>query len=346
MSNFIHKKSKILLLCLFVMLTLTACGTPRGKDGKTKLDQIISYQEITLQKDQINTTEITDEDVKKEIESQTGDTIVIKPTTWGDAWKNGWFDGLIVWPIAQLINVLASFTDAGWGIILATLLIQVLIYLLTYKSQLSQQKMQELQPELTRIQNKYAGKNDDRSRMLMMQEQQKLYSDNDIHPFGSLLVLFLQLPIMMGMFYATQRAITTVYGSFMGMPLSITPMEAFQQMSWGPIVVYVLMLIMSIVSVQLPKWLKDWDEKKEGKKKKKDKGGMMADSMNMVSYMTTAMVGFMYISWPIAMSFYWLVSSAIRSGTAVISHIILKKEAAKRALERRNSAGILKNRKK
>lgn len=346
MMNFIQKKSKVLLLCLFVMLSMTACAMPRGKDGKTKVDQIISYQEVTLRKDQVNISEITDQNLKEKLESQSGETITIQPTSWGSAWKNGWFDGLIVWPIAQLINWFASFTDAGWGIILATLLIQLLIYAFTYKSQISQQKMQELQPELNRIQQKYAGKNDDRSKMLMMQEQQKLYQDNDIHPFGSLLVMFLQLPLMMGMFYATMRAVTTVYGTFMGMPLSVTPMDSFKALAWGPITVYVLMIIMSIVSVQLPKWLKEWDEKKAGAKKKKDKAGAMGDTMAMTNYMTTALVGFMYLSWPIAMSFYWLVSSVIRSGFAVISHNIVKKEEAARAAAKKHDAGILKNRKK
>lgn len=66
----------------------------------------------------------------------------------------------------------------------------------------------------------------------MAQEMQKLYNDNDIHPFGSMLVMFIQLPVMMGMFYATMRAATTVYGSFMGMPLSETPLAGFQHLDW------------------------------------------------------------------------------------------------------------------
>lgn len=44
---------------------------------------------------------------------------------------------------------------------------------------------------------------------------------------------------------------------------------------------------------------------------------MMANTMNMTMYMTTALIAFMYISWPIAMSFYWLVSSIIRAFTSV-----------------------------
>lgn len=351
MKKTLLEKYKILLLCLLVAMGLSACSNPRGSDGKTKLDQVIALHEETIQKDQVNITEISDEQMKEEVETSTETTIVIPPTTWKSSWQKGWFDGLIVWPIAQLINLFASFTDAGWGIILATLIIQLLIFALTYRSQISQQRMQEIQPEMARIQAKYEGKNDERSKMLMAQEMQKLYSENDIHPFGSMLVMFIQLPVMMGMFYATMRAVTTVYGSFMGMSLAETPLYGFQHLLWGPMTVYILMIVMSILQMQLPKWLNKLSEKKTGRKKHRpvdSQTSKMNSTMNMTMYMTTAMIAFMYISWPIAMSFYWLVSSVIRMITSVLSHFVSEKQRAAQEAARENqrSVGILKNRKK
>ena len=70
----------------------------------------------------------------------------------------GWFHGIIVYPIAQLINWVANFTDAGIGIIAATFLIQLLIFLFSIKSQVANQRMQALQPEMQKIQAKYAGR--------------------------------------------------------------------------------------------------------------------------------------------------------------------------------------------
>lgn len=351
MKKSILEKSRILLLCLMVTFGLAACSNPRGSDGKTKVDQVIALNETVVSKDQVNISEISDEDLKAELEESSEEEVVIPATSWSTAWSRGWFDGLIVWPIAQLINWFASFTDAGWGIILATLLIQLLIFLFTYKSQISQQRMQELQPQMTKLQAKYEGKTDERSRMLMAQEMQKLYDDYDVHPFGSMLVMFIQLPVMMGMFYATMRAVTTVYGTFMGMPLSETPLYGFQHLQWGPITVYVLMIVMSILQMQLPKWLNKLSSRTKNEKKHHDEPkqpGMMSNTMNMTMYMTTALIAFMYISWPIAMSFYWLVSSIIRAGTSVLSHFVSEKEMAKREAEKaqKNSVGILKNRKK
>lgn len=53
---------------------------------------------------------------------------------------------------------------------------------------MSNQKMQEIQPELQKIQNKYKGKTDQQSQMRMYQETQALYQKYDIHPFGTMLV--------------------------------------------------------------------------------------------------------------------------------------------------------------
>ena len=74
------------------------------------------------------------------------------------------------------------------------------------------------QPEIQKIQNKYKDKTDERSKMQMAQEMQNLYQKYDIHPFGSMLITFIQLPIMMGMYYATMRSVKCckwkLYGYF------------------------------------------------------------------------------------------------------------------------------------
>lgn len=332
MSSFIQRRIKIFMLCAFVLLGLTGCSNPRGTDGKTKADQIIASEQMTVEKGKINVSDISDEKLKKEYEKlDDTDTITIEPTSFKEAISVSWFDGLIVWPIAQLINVFASWTDAGIGIILATLLIQILVFAFTHKSQMSTQRMQEAQPEIERIQSKYKGKDDERSRMMMAQEVQKIYTKYDIHPFGSILVTFIQLPIMMGMYYATMRAAAVVYGTFLGMSLSETPIAAFtsfgsSNVQWGPMVVYVLMVVFQIVSLQLPKWLKKYDDKKNNVKQKKylkQESGGMASTMNTTMYFSTALIAVMYLNWPIAMSFYWLVSSVIRSIQQLILHFVI-----------------------
>ena len=67
MKQFLQKKAKLVFLCMLVLLTCTACANPRGKDGKTRADQIIASEETTIDVNQINVSDITDKALKKEI---------------------------------------------------------------------------------------------------------------------------------------------------------------------------------------------------------------------------------------------------------------------------------------
>ena len=330
MKKFLQEKSKIIFLCLFIVMTCTACSNPRGTDGKTKVDEIIASEQIEVKKSLVNVTEIEDKKLSNEYKKlNDDDTITIEPTTFSEAIADGWFDGLIVWPIAQIINTIASYTDAGVGIIVTTLLIQLIVFMFTRKSQMSSQRMQEIQPEMQKIQNKYKDKTDDRSKMMMYQETQNLYKKYDIHPFGSILVMFIQLPIMMGMYYATMRAASVVYGSFFGLPFSGTPIDGFTKMQFGYIIIYVLMIVCQLLSMKMPQILKKIQDKKDHVKEKKyaeENQNSMMNTMNTTMYFSTAMIAFLYISWPIAMSFYWLVSSIIRIIQSVVLHKIMNKD--------------------
>ena len=333
MKKFFKNKKRLLFICLIVMVSLTACSSPRGSDGKTKVNEIIASETFEVQKKNVNVTEIPEE-MQAEYENLSDDDyITIEATSFGDAMNTGWFNGLIVWPIAQLINWIAGKTYAGFGIIGATCLIQLLVFAFTVKSQVSSQRMQMLQPELQKIQNKYAGKTDDRSRMMQAQEMQALYKKNNISPFGSILVMFIQLPILMGMYYATMRASSIVVGSFGGIDLSMTPLAGLQNGQISYIIIFVLMVVFNFLSYKIPQWLQKHEKKKQHIKEKKyaqpkQSGGMMGN-MNMMMYMSTAMIAILAFSWPLAMSFYWLVSSVFRvvQNLAVHKFFISKKTA-------------------
>ena len=128
MKKFFKNKKKLLFICLLLMVSLTACSSPRGSDGKTKVNEIIASETFEVQKKNVNVTEVPEE-VQKEYENVADDEyITIEATSFGDAMNSGWFNGLIVWPIAQLINWIASKTDAGFGIIGATILLRYICH--------------------------------------------------------------------------------------------------------------------------------------------------------------------------------------------------------------------------
>ena len=202
MKKFFKGKKKFLLVATLMMVLLTGCSVPRDqKTGKTYINSIITIKEETVQKKNVS-FEPGSKEEKQYKDLKPEDTITIPKTTWKDALEESWFNGLIVYPISQLINFVAGFSDGGVGIIVATILIQLIIFLFSIKSQVASQRMQALQPEMQKIQAKYAGRSDDRAKMMQAQEMQALYSKYKINPFGTILVTFIQFPVIIGMYKA------------------------------------------------------------------------------------------------------------------------------------------------
>ena len=94
-------------------------------------------------------------------------------------------------------DLLGDFDGSwGWSIILLTFTVRIVILPLTFKSVKSMQKLQVLQPEMKKIQERYK---DDRQRM--NQEMMKFYQENKVNPLGSCLPLLLQIPFFISLFY-------------------------------------------------------------------------------------------------------------------------------------------------
>jgi len=292
MKRFFKDKQKLLIMTVFILMILVACKSPRDPNtGEIKPELLIGLN-----------------------------------TSIGSQMEQGWFDGIIVWPIAQLINLVAQFSDAGIAIIVVTFLLQLVTAAFTIKSQVSTQKMQMLQPELAKIQSKYAGKTDDRSKMMQAQEMQQLYAKYDIKPFGTIITTFLQFPIILGVYQATQRAQAVVEGSFLNINLTKTPMWGLSQGKYVYLVIFILMVVFQFISMKFPQWQQKKREKKSKVKRKeyaepKKNGNGLAGSMNMMMYVSLGTISILAISWPLSMSFYWMVSSIAR----IIQVIVINK---------------------
>jgi YidC/Oxa1 family membrane protein insertase len=84
----------------------------------------------------------------------------------------------------------------GWSIILLTFTVRLAILPLTFKGVKGMQRLQQLQPEIKRIQERYK---DDRQRM--NQEVMAFYQREKVNPLGSCLPLILQIPFFISLFY-------------------------------------------------------------------------------------------------------------------------------------------------
>jgi YidC/Oxa1 family membrane protein insertase len=110
----------------------------------------------------------------------------------------GWFR-----PIARLLAAVLHFFESlplvnyGLAIILLTVLVRSCMIPLSRKATKNAQMMQELAPEMKRIAEKY--KNDMEKRSAA---QRELFAKNNYNPFGGCLLMFIQLPIFIGLYRA------------------------------------------------------------------------------------------------------------------------------------------------
>lgn len=117
------------------------------------------------------------------------------------------FFGTLFAPIEGLLHfileTLYSLTDLagagsyGLAIILLTVIIKMLMYPLTVKQVKSMKAMQELSPKMKKIQEKYKD-----NPQVMQQKIGTLYKEAGVNPLAGCLPLLIQMPILMGMYYA------------------------------------------------------------------------------------------------------------------------------------------------
>lgn len=238
---------------------------------------------------------------------------------------NGIFDLILTWPLAQAINQLTEiFGNVFWGIVIVTVVINILLLLATYKSNLAMQRMQTIQPELNRIQKKYEGRTDQQSQMRMSQEMQQLYKKYDINPLSTILVSFLQFPVLIAMYSAVRRSSAVANGTFLGYTLALTPKEAFAEKAWPLLVIYVLMILVQLLSVTLPQILNKARLRKEAEIHHKHVD--MPEQQNVaMTYGMVIFIAFIMLNWPCALSLYYVITSCVQ----IIKTLILNKITTK-----------------
>jgi len=106
---------------------------------------------------------------------------------------------LMHWMLAHLYYLIPNY---GLCILLLTVMVRGLMFPFSRKQALMGLRMQELAPEMKKLQEKHK---DDRQALGVA--QMELYRKHDINPFGTCWLLLLQMPIFMGLYYALMESI-------------------------------------------------------------------------------------------------------------------------------------------
>ena len=264
--------------------------------------------------------------------------LISESTTFGEIFQTeNWFNALFVWPLSWVLNKLAPVITVGGAIAVVTAVVNGLLAVFTLKSQMGMQRMQMLQPELNKIQRKYEGRDDQASKMRMAQEQQQLMNKYNVNPGSMMLVQFIQLPIIMAMFMAIQRAEAVVNGTFLGMNLQVKPSEAFGLLFKGDlsglpyIILFLLMAVTQVVLVLLPMYFQKKKAAAEAAKHHRKPEPTNNQNMMMQMYMIVMVLAF-GLMWQSGMSLFWFIRNIVDIIKTIIVQNIMENNSQKEGL--------------
>lgn len=122
----------------------------------------------------------------------------------------GWFWFVSI-PLVWILHFFHDYVVFNYGlaIVLLTILVRLCLFPLSRKQVLSSIRMQKLQPELTKLKEKYQD-----NPQGMMVAQQALFKKYGVNPLSGCLPIFIQMPIFIGLY----RALSTDVSLF-GAPL-------------------------------------------------------------------------------------------------------------------------------
>ncbi len=233
------------------------------------------------------------------------------------------FETLLIQPITnilvaiyQLLQVLHVPSSLGFAIILLTIVIRLILFPVIGKQMKESKKMQEAQPHLNRLKEKHKG-----DAKQLQSAQMELYKELGINPVAGCLPLFVQLPIIWGLYAVLNQTVretsfkainklvyfeglklnhlwdTHFFGLLLGQPLS-------QLMkTTGPIILLVPVITAALQYYQSKLMM---PAAKPATTVKDPKQPDFASAFQTQSlYVFPIMIGFFSYSLPFGLSLYW-----------------------------------------
>lgn len=224
-----------------------------------------------------------------------------------------------------LLDVL-PWADLGVVIIILTLIIKFILSPLSIKAVRTQLAVKEIEPEVNRLREKYK---DDRETQAM--KMMELYRERGVKPFSGFLVLLLQIPIILGLYWVILRGgfpsiDPSILYSFIPNPGSENINMIFLglvSVTSGNIILALLTGASQFFQMQLalPK------DTEEDKKDTSLKAGMMRSMKTQMRYIFPLFVTFFAYQLTAAIALYWITSNIFHIGQELYVRKFVRKTA-------------------
>ncbi len=223
---------------------------------------------------------------------------------------------------ASLSFFYSLIPNYGIAIIILTIAVSLLLFPLTLKQTRSMKGMQEIQPEVKKLQKELKGDREELNKQLMA-----LYKERGVNPAAGCLPLLLQLPIWFALFRVLQTkvndagtgltsdvipdgdladALIAGKTEFLTMDLLTSPSSAFG-IGFGEAIPYIILVVLVMVTGYYQQW-------QTTRRRKDEPQSPQQQSMQTVAKIMPLFLGFISWTFPTGLVLYFAASAIFRIG--------------------------------
>ena len=249
------------------------------------------------------------------------------------------FNNLIVFPIGWLIQAISHLFGRYYilGLLIVTILVRTLGWPIYAKTNDMSLKMSLMQPEIQKLEEKYANRPDPESQRMKQMEQMQLYKKYKVGLGGCFMPL-LQFPIFMGIYRAVSRMqytdgtipgtndwVSDLNTKLFGVDLFQPRGEFGTTQFWGIIVILIIVVGTQILSqVQANQRQKKANEERQANipeyRRQAVAQNDQAKTMKYMMYFMIFMMGMFVWQSPAGLGVYWCIGNVYSMGQTYINN--------------------------
>ena len=300
-----NKKFKTIIILFLLIISMTGCTKQlTDKDNKVVKNEATGQtltKNILCKPTNENTIKIYEDNKVKLDKLPECKDFKITSGKYEGLWTS-----VFVKPLAFILLKLGNIVkNYGISVIIVSLIIRLIAFPLTKKAALQSEVMKKAQPELNKIQKKYADKKDQESMVKQNQEIMAVYKKYNINPMAGCLFAFIQLPIFVAFFEAVQRTPVIFEDKFLGLQLGTTPSVGITTPTfYSYIILMIIIAVTTFVSFKMSTM-----------------GTTDDPTMKMMPIMMSGMIIITATFMPTGLGIYWVTSNIF----TIIQNKILKR---------------------
>lgn len=216
-----------------------------------------------------------------------------------------------------IVNLLGG--SVGWAVVLLTAVIKIILAPLNLASIRSQIAQKKLQPEMDRIKKQYTDKTEQSQKII------ELYKEHKTNPFSGCLLILIQLPIILGLYYVFLKGLPildpTLFYKGVAEPETLRMVFLGVDLGSKSILFALVAGITQFIQVQLSPSFQDFKAKKQpgdvvavvgeeddtkGQDMMSQMGPMMQKQMK---YVMPVIIFVVAMAVPAAVALYWITNN-------------------------------------